>query len=276
MASSERFIIVGNGPSLLRLSHEEKERIQQGPSLSLNHYIQHYRQAGFTTTHYGLVDDWEPTRTIFRNLPELLSRPEWSAVTCLFSPYWAGQVAEAVSPDRVHLVKDTLGIGHVIKWTLRRRPGFYNYCYHNPIALWNRLQGRETVFKRKPQFERIWPREPSDPLVWINGTLVIALSYAYREGYREVELVGVDLNDGTHFYSPQEDMVAYDSKRFGRDTLKDHTTVMWGFPRPSPPIQYLLRWIREIYEADGRSLTVANESSLLARENILPLKPLLA
>lgn len=276
MPDNDHLIIVGNGPSLLQLSAEEKGQIQAGPSISLNHFLLHSQEAGFTTTHYALIDDMEPARKAFRDLPQLLNGPDWSHATCLLSPYWREQLHGSSRPGQVLEVSGCNGISQLIKWTIRRDPSFYNYFIHNPTAIWNRLQGKEIVLKRQEKFEALWPQHPSDPLVWINGTLLIALSYAFREGYRDVRLVGVDLNDGTHFYSPKADVIAYDSRRFQTDTLKTHTTLMWGFPRPSPPIQYLITWVREIYEKDGRRLSVANQNSMLAREGVLAFRPLLA
>lgn len=272
--SEQRVFILGNGPSLADLTPEEVAVINAHPSVAVNHFPRHQQKTGIVPKYYFLIDHNPAAQEALADMPELLRQPPLDTLDCWLSSYWFEQFTKAGYSERIHELKDFVFTGEFLNPRLMRPLLGRSTFGHNQRVLRRRLLGARQMATLR-RLRQLWPQNTDDRLVWIQGTLMITLSWAFAHGYRNVHLVGVDLNDGSHFYPAQEKVLAYDTQRLKVDTRTRHGTTVWGTDQPSPPIQYMLQLVRALYAEAGAEVVIANPDSLPARLGVLPHRPVL-
>ena len=269
---SDTLFLMGNGPSLGRLSAEQKRAIAVADSMALNGYALHPETIGIAPTHYMTLDHNETVQGVMSDLPRLLSSPLMRGSRLWLSRYWARRCA--AEAHRIHVVHPRYpnfsGRLRLARRLWRRRAWAQNACVAADLLA---RGGRSRVFTYG-RLRFSWASTWADRPVQVNGTLTCALNLAWVMGYRTVQLVGVDLNDGLHYYPTDQKIRLLEDDRHRIDSREQHPTTVWSVDGTVPPVTEVLRQIERLYRRTGRQLLIANPESLPARLGIIRHRPL--
>ncbi|MCK5605248.1 hypothetical protein KAR91_25375, partial [Candidatus Pacearchaeota archaeon] len=225
----KKIFIMGNGPSLSQLSAQEREVVGRNDSLAMNAYLLHASKIGLVPTHYLLEDGGPDNFRSLKDIPGIVTQEEFSKIELWLSEDWFNRFNEC--KNKKNLIQHThwyLGNMKVsyLPFSMDAWKNNYNLTY-DYIA---RIFADVPLTLRK--IKQFWAYELNDPLFHFRGTLTAAINLVWLLGYKEIHLIGVDLNDGMHFYENDPDIVKRDSSNYGIDANKKHATSVYFQDKP--------------------------------------------
>ncbi|MEW4570465.1 hypothetical protein AB1L88_21575 [Tautonia sp. JC769] len=255
------------------MTEQERGVIAGSDSIAMNAYARHFDQVGIVPTHYLLLDEDETSLEVLADVPAILAREPFTRTRLWLTQSWFDRFPGDRS--RCRLVEHTPFFRVASPPQFRMR--FWKPAVRRENLLWvkERLESRSMGVQSPFSMSRLlhyWAKSTDQPLFCFRGTLTAALNLAWLKDYRTVQLVGVDLTDGSHFYGKEayQAIVERDNQRFQTDTKLRHGTTLWVGDGFAPPVQPVLSRIAELYRRTGRTLYVSNPESLLVREGIIP------
>ncbi len=266
--------VMGNGPSLRRLTPDQKQALRAADTFAFNHYPMHYESVEIAPTHYILIDSHQPTPEVLVDVPVILKRHDAFGATNIFlSDYWIEQTHQLFQSR--YRVPEVRWPQQDHKVTLRRK-FWASYHRWGMLGDWTRhlLEQKEGDPMTYAKLRYFWGWSTRQRLFLTQGTLTMVLNIVWLMGYQRVHLVGVDLNDGQHFYANDPRVDAYDRQETGIEANEAHGTTVWNPNGKVPPVQYILRRIRTLYEETGRELRIANPDSLPAQCGAIKYAPI--
>lgn len=267
----ETLYILGNGPSLKNLSSEEKDTIQSADSLTMNLYPKSFDIVGIKPTHYLLLDSMDSVIKDFEVLLDRLKGEPFKKTSFWLSQYWHQRFSE----DLPHC--------SLIKLNSWARPENINPKFKKSVWRATTLSGNYHLIRHyverfftgdlitTAQVRARWGWELEEELFSFRSSLIVALNLAWILKYKTVYLVGVDLNDSSHFHEPYSSIVNDDLiRKFGEAARTKLAATLWH--NNIPPVQYVFKPIKRFYKQTGRKLYVTNPESLLVKESLLKFK----
>lgn len=181
--------IIGSGSSLLDLTPEEKDYLNNHPyTLAMNKYLLFYEKIGVIPKALFLGDFHFPTHKVFIETIEK---------------------AKQINPQPIYYVDDYYQ--KLLKepwkywrWNLEERYKLYQKSnYIAPLNInYSHLKFFSAKLRDRPEF--IWAKTFKDELFFQRGSLTTAINLAYLI-YPEcdIKLIGIDLNKNPSFYEEE-------------------------------------------------------------------------
>ncbi len=188
-ATMKDCFIIGSGSSLLDLTPEEKDYLNNHPyTLAMNKYLLFYEKIGVIPKALFLGDFHFPAHKV---LTETIEK------------------AKKINPQPIYYVDDYYQ--KLFKepwkhweWNLKERYKLYkNSHYLSPLVVnCNHLKFFSAKLRDNPKF--IWAKNFKDELFFQRGSLTTAINLAYLI-YPEcdIKLIGIDLNENPSFYEEE-------------------------------------------------------------------------
>ncbi|MDJ0660020.1 MAG: hypothetical protein QNJ42_11105 [Crocosphaera sp.] len=188
-ATKKECFIIGSGSSLLDLTTEEKDYLNNHPhTLAMNKYLLFYEKIGVIPKALFLGDFHFPAHKVFLETIEK---------------------AKQINPQPIYYVDDYYQKlfkepWKYWKWNLKERYKLYKKSrYLSPLMVnYSHLKFFSAKLRDHPKF--IWAKTFEDDLFFQRGSLTTAINLAYLI-YPEcdIKLLGIDLNKNPSFYEKE-------------------------------------------------------------------------
>lgn len=189
ITTKKECFIIGSGSSLLDLTSEEKEYLNNHPhTLAMNKYLLFYEKIGVIPKALFLGDFHFPAHKVFTETIEKAKKINFQPV------YYVDDYYQKLFKEPwKHW-----------KWNLKERYKLYkNSNYISPwLVNYSYLKFFSAKLRDHPKF--VWAKSFQDELFFQRGSLTTALNLAYLI-YPEcdIKLLGIDLNKNPSFYDEE-------------------------------------------------------------------------
>lgn len=214
----EKVILLGSGGSILNLTEEEKNYINQCKYvIAINKFMAFYKKAGIIPTHVYFHDRFGNSFNFYKYILEVCNHDNLRNLTFFTNPVFA------ISPKFPSL----------FAFNLRFKRRFLNQAKENKFKEWLMIYNNNSCLKYPPNSKIIsfevtnhlkggqWAKTTEESIFHYRGSLtsVLNLCSIFFPG-KEIYLVGTDFNQSDYFFEEEIKQLEFEWKDFTHELVK--------------------------------------------------------